>query len=1553
MNYGSVAMYVQQTVNDPPLQFPKTSTDSEGRFSFPTDLRPFVGQLLRTQWFGPNGEASPVSDPILIEDFCDETGGSGDCPYADAVDDEAEALRKGPAVTIDVLANDTYTQPARLINHSGLSPDAGTLVYNGDGTFTFTPNDTFHGDATFSYSLGYEQLVEEPILYDPSGALGTAFGTSVSIDGDTAIVGAPADSVVGPQVGCAYVYRRAGNAWTLAQRIENPAPQGTTYFGECVGITGDRILIANNHGTEYEEYDLVNGTWQYAGALLISEGGMGILGQHFAVGGGYAIFSVREGTKLAKFPTGGAPAVITRFFDAAFPTRLACDTDGTTCVRSYRPSRAHFTISGQDQDGEWTNVRNFTYTNGGTPQGAAVSGGHALAGWQSGALRAYRKDSSGTWEEAGSVDAMPLAAANNNLLGPIDMDGDYALIGTYADTARPLYAGLYALEQDGDWALRGEYGQPAGGFLHTSVAVSKGRGMIGMPYDSQPAAGTGSVRPLQILARDTATVTIHVDINGTPPPAPVLTQTYPVRGTATPDATVHLFTQATPGAPSIPLGSALADANGDFLSDADTVPFVGQYLVATAEVDGLMSPESALLLIESPCPLPEVPDKPYPALGTTLVEPTVSLVWDNLPAKSDESPAPLAWEPTLDDCAAPLNLALQAPTQGTKVWDGLSFMRDGVVFATDSPARLYLGQGVFNVAPNIPFIFATEHVSNLITDKPIQATFLAPTDCVSLEVVDVSPQGRPWTVTAFDALDRVISEYTDTVLNGKFHLEFPGIQRVRFTPSSDLEAITAFSYVQLDCPVTYDVFLGTTPVSMNQICDGNASPACPTPPLATNTTYYWQVIAKGARGEVTGPLWNFTTRPVTVARDDVYVMFENAAPTTLNVLSNDTNDTGPLSIVSFTLPATGTMVKNGNETFTYQPPPGFNGQVRFTYTVAAGGPGSITTAEVGVVVLPRNSAPVVAHPLPDFSVPTSSAPVGVNATLAFSDPDGDTLEYTVAANSAPTLVNPVRSGAGFSLQFSPGPTGTADITLRATDPDGLFAEDTFRVTVGSPPTPPVISQQPQPQVVNYLDTATFSCAATSNALLSYRWQRDGIDLNDDANYSGTATPQLTIADALNALEGGYRCVVSNVAHATNTASATLTVRDPYITVQPADTTGGVGGTAAFEVSVLGSGTLTFQWYIGTTALPESVKYTGATAPRLTVNDLIDQPGNTDEQLYHVRIQGADAQPVDSRVALLSIADPFIARQPESLQVRAGTTTRFSVLAIGTAPILYRWSRDGTPLNDGGRYAGTRTDSLVIQDAEDADEGDYACTVVGQEIVTSDVARLTVTHLPEIIGLRVTPSSGIVKRGSAFNLELLLAEPVSGLSYSWSCEGQPLSEGPRVLGSATPVLSVSDAEESDEGRYVCTITDGADTDASPPGMVRVGLAFSVDLPDAQAEVGQRFTWATSIAGQTGAVTYAWYRQVPGQPVEPVMNGPRVSGADAGTLSIDPVELADEALYTLYAMDDADIAVSRVATLQVFAEVPLGSGLAISTLALAISTAAAAGWRRGVRRKRGDK
>lgn len=88
-----------------------------------------------------------------------------------------------------------------------------------------------------------------------------------------------------------------------------------------------------------------------------------------------------------------------------------------------------------------------------------------------------------------------------------------------------------------------------------------------------------------------------------------------------------------------------------------------------------------------------------------------------------------------------------------------------------------------------------------------------------------------------------------------------------------------------------------------------------------------------------------------IANDDS-VTTQNPNSVSFNVLSNDTDVDGDVLVVdSFTLPANGTLVDNGNGDFTYTPNPGFSGTDTFTYIVSDGN-GGTDTATVTIVVQP-------------------------------------------------------------------------------------------------------------------------------------------------------------------------------------------------------------------------------------------------------------------------------------------------------------------------------------------------------------------------------------------------------------------------------------------------------------------------------------------------------------------------------------------------------------------------------------------------------------------------
>ena len=70
---------------------------------------------------------------------------------------------------------------------------------------------------------------------------------------------------------------------------------------------------------------------------------------------------------------------------------------------------------------------------------------------------------------------------------------------------------------------------------------------------------------------------------------------------------------------------------------------------------------------------------------------------------------------------------------------------------------------------------------------------------------------------------------------------------------------------------------------------------------------------------------------------------------------------------------------------------------------------------------------------------------------------------------------------------------------------------------------------------------SFSVTATGTEPLSYQWQKDGVDLTDGGSITGATTATLTITGVMESDEGGYRCVVTNIAGMGTSNNAMLTV----------------------------------------------------------------------------------------------------------------------------------------------------------------------------------------------------------------------------------------------------------------------------------------------------------------------------------------------------------------------------------------------------------------------------
>ena len=190
-----------------------------------------------------------------------------------------------------------------------------------------------------------------------------------------------------------------------------------------------------------------------------------------------------------------------------------------------------------------------------------------------------------------------------------------------------------------------------------------------------------------------------------------------------------------------------------------------------------------------------------------------------------------------------------------------------------------------------------------------------------------------------------------------------------------------------------------------------------------------------------------------VAHDDTAETAEDQA-VTVDVLANDSDPDGDeLRVESVSAPAHGTTRITSGGRVTYTPRANYHGADRFSYVVTDPD-GETAAATVAVTVRSINDAPSAAGVIPDQVLEEGDGPATLDLTPYFADVDDNALSYGAVSSDQSAVTVAV---AGATLTLAPVVTGTARVTVTATDPDGLTATQTFGVSVGDAPVRAVLT----------------------------------------------------------------------------------------------------------------------------------------------------------------------------------------------------------------------------------------------------------------------------------------------------------------------------------------------------------------------------------------------------------------------------------------------------------------------------------------------------------------
>jgi hypothetical protein len=125
--------------------------------------------------------------------------------------------------------------------------------------------------------------------------------------------------------------------------------------------------------------------------------------------------------------------------------------------------------------------------------------------------------------------------------------------------------------------------------------------------------------------------------------------------------------------------------------------------------------------------------------------------------------------------------------------------------------------------------------------------------------------------------------------------------------------------------------------------------------------------------------------------------------------------------------------------------------------------------------------------------------------------------------------------------------------------------------------PVTITSQPASQVVPALRTAMFAVTASSYPALFYQWTFN------NTNLPGATSSTLTISNVLLANLGNYAVLVGNGFSSDTSDTATLSM-SPSITMPYVGATAVWGYSAALSVGAIGTGLLSYQWFLNGMAI---------------------------------------------------------------------------------------------------------------------------------------------------------------------------------------------------------------------------------------------------------------------------------------------------------------------------------------------------------------------------------
>jgi hypothetical protein len=288
-----------------------------------------------------------ASDGAAFDLFGWSVAVSGDTAVIGALSAADTGPGSGAAYVFTRDAGGTWTEQAKLLASDGTADDpfGRSVAVSGDTAVIAAQSADDRGPGSgaayvFTRNAG-GTWAEQVKLLASDGAADDAFGVSVAVSGETAVIGAIGTDDKGPNSGAAYVFTRvAGGPWTEQAKLLPSDGTAGDRFGFSVAVSGETAVIGApfrdgdtgpDSGAAYVFTGDAGGTWTEQAKLLASDrAARDQFGWSVAVFGGTAVIGAPLGGDDT-FPNPGAAYVFTRDVGGTWSERAKLlASDGAT-----------------------------------------------------------------------------------------------------------------------------------------------------------------------------------------------------------------------------------------------------------------------------------------------------------------------------------------------------------------------------------------------------------------------------------------------------------------------------------------------------------------------------------------------------------------------------------------------------------------------------------------------------------------------------------------------------------------------------------------------------------------------------------------------------------------------------------------------------------------------------------------------------------------------------------------------------------------------------------------------------------------------------------------------------------------------------------------------------------------------------------------------------------------------------------------------------------------------------------------------------------------------